>query len=99
MNGAIAVPWVPTTSAPNNAIVISIGASQNFLRTRKNNQNSTTKRPMVSPLELLLHTRCLALRRPTLDPISSRAPIGREAQWPFAQYLHQKGHRGNDQEE
>src|ERR1700730_9755055 len=99
MNGAIAVPWVPKTSAPNNAMVISIGASQNFLRTRKKDQNSTIKLPMESLSELLLHTRCLAPRQSTLDPISSRGPIGREVQWPFAQYPHHKGHRGNDQEE
>src|SRR5947208_13051574 len=99
MNGAIAEPWVPITSAPNNAIAMKIGASQNFLRTRKNDQNSTTKLPMKSFSELLLHTRCLAARRPTLDPISGRGPIRREVQWAFAQYPHHKGRRGNDQEE
>jgi len=31
MNGAIAEPWVATGSAPNNAMVINIGARQNFL--------------------------------------------------------------------
>jgi hypothetical protein len=48
MNGAIAEPCVAISSAPNNAIVIIIGASQNFLRTRKNDQNSTIKLPIRS---------------------------------------------------
>jgi hypothetical protein len=48
MNGAIAEPWVAISSAPNNAMVINIGASQNFLRTRKKDQNSTTKLPIRS---------------------------------------------------
>ena len=48
MNGAIAEPCVAISSAPNNAIVIIIGASQNFLRTRKKDQNSTTKLPIRS---------------------------------------------------
>jgi hypothetical protein len=46
MNGAIAEPWVAINSAPNNAMVIIIGASQNFLRTRKKDQNSTIKLPI-----------------------------------------------------
>ena len=40
MNGAIAEAWVATRSAPNNAIVTIIGASQNFFRASKNAQNS-----------------------------------------------------------
>jgi hypothetical protein len=43
MNGAITDPWVATSKAPNNAIVTSMGASQNFLRTRRNSQNSVRK--------------------------------------------------------
>ncbi len=43
MNGAITDPWLATNSAPNSAIVIISGASQNFLRTRKKAQNSPMK--------------------------------------------------------
>jgi hypothetical protein len=46
MNGAIAEPWLAISNAPNNAIVIIMGASQNFLRTRKKYQNSTIKLPI-----------------------------------------------------
>ena len=42
MNGATAEPWVRTTSPPNNARTIRIGASQNFLRARRNLQSSST---------------------------------------------------------
>jgi hypothetical protein len=49
MNGAIAEPCVAISNAPNNAIVIIIGASQNFLRTRKKDQNSIIKLPISSP--------------------------------------------------
>jgi len=84
MNGAIAEPWVAISSAPNNTMVIIIGASQNFLRMRKKDQNSTIKLPMTRLSELLLHIRCLAPRRPTLDPVSGRVPIGCEAQWSFS---------------
>jgi len=46
MNGAIAEPWVANSSPPNKANVINIGASQNFLRIRKNDQNSLMKLPI-----------------------------------------------------
>ena len=40
MNGATAEPWASTISSPNSAIMMKIGQSQNFLRTRKNAQSS-----------------------------------------------------------
>ena len=43
MNGAIAEPLVRTTSPPNTTIMIRIGNSQNFFRTRINRQSSATK--------------------------------------------------------
>jgi hypothetical protein len=51
MNGAIAEPWVANSSAPNNAMVINIGASHNFLRRRKNEQNSATKLPILNSFQ------------------------------------------------
>src|SRR5260370_37598764 len=92
MKGAIAEPWVAKSSAPNNAIVIIIGASQNFLRTRKKAQNSPIKLRITFLSELPLHIRCPGFRRLALDPIAGRGPIGCETQWPFACYPHDKRH-------
>src|SRR6202040_2050901 len=99
MNGAIAEPWVAISNAPNSAIVIIIGASQNFLRTRKKDQNSPIKLPIRFLSELSPHTRCPALRRLTLDPVSGCSPIRCEGQWSFAHYPHNKRHRGDHKEE
>ena len=46
--GATAEPCESTISAPSNAIAISVGASQNFLRTRRKDQNSLRKDNMFS---------------------------------------------------
>ena len=43
MNGATTEPPVATTKMPNRPMMIIIGNSQNFLRTRKNAKNSLTK--------------------------------------------------------
>src|SRR6516164_2920644 len=52
MNGATADPLVSTSSAPKIAMTISTGSSQNFLRTRRNPQNSPRKAIMsVLPFE------------------------------------------------
>jgi len=40
MNGARAVLLVATINSPNSRRTNTIGASQSFLRTRKNSQNS-----------------------------------------------------------
>src|SRR5664279_2706389 len=48
MNGAIAEPFVSTTSPPKITIMIRIGSSQNFFRTRINRQSSATKSIFVS---------------------------------------------------
>jgi hypothetical protein len=60
MNGAIAEPCVATNAAPNNAIVIIIGASQNFLRLRRNDQNS--KMNVSIRLSYLVNSRRALLR-------------------------------------
>jgi hypothetical protein len=43
MNGAIAEPLVSTTRPPNTTIMIMIGSSQNFFRTRMKRQISARK--------------------------------------------------------
>lgn len=40
MNGAIADPWLSTMSPPKAALMMKIGNSQNFLRTRMKSHNS-----------------------------------------------------------
>jgi hypothetical protein len=99
MNGAITEPWVAISSAPNNAMVIIIGASQNFLRTRKKAQNSPIKLPIGFLSELLPHARTPARRRLTIYPIRGYSPIGLQAQWSLADYTHNKRHWGNQKKE
>lgn len=43
MNGPIALLCVKNTKPPNNIMVTSMGVSHNFLRTRRNFQNSARK--------------------------------------------------------
>jgi hypothetical protein len=69
MKGAIAEPFVSTNKPPKIAIMIKTGSSQNFLRTRKNIQNSRRKDSIDPPLELALHVECRGSRI-TADPIA-----------------------------
>src|SRR5262245_36252696 len=99
MNGAITDPWVAISSAPNNAMVIIIGASQNFLRTRKKAQNSPIKLPIGFLSELLPHALGPARRRLAIYPICGRSPIRLQAQWSLAHHPHNKRHWGNQKKE
>src|SRR5260370_24512789 len=90
MKGAMAEPWVAKSSAPNNAIVIIIGASQNFLRTRKKAQNSPIKLRITFLSELPLHIRCPGFRRLALDPIAGRRPISCDTPSSFAPHPRDK---------
>src|SRR5258707_2637136 len=98
MKGAIAEPCVATNNAPNNAIVIIIGANQYFLRIRRKAQNSTMKLPINDSSELLPHGRRSALRL-TLYPIAAGTRIGRQAQRPLSQQPHDKRHRRDNKKE
>src|SRR3954452_6280583 len=63
MNGAIAEPLVRTTSPPNTTIMIRIGISQNFFRTRMKRHSSVRK--------------SISFSQPSLferDPLPKRAP-------------------------
>ena len=68
MNGAIAEPWVNTTSPPNTAIMTMMGRSQNFFRTFRNRQSSLKNDNPAAFLELVFHRTRFA-RFPALDPI------------------------------
>src|SRR6516164_11097830 len=47
MNGATAVPLVSTMRPPKNASTIKIGSNQNFLRVRRNAQNSRRNETII----------------------------------------------------
>ena len=46
MKGATAEPFDNTSSEPNSSIMMKIGSSQNFFRTRRNIQNSLRNESM-----------------------------------------------------
>src|SRR5262249_16245854 len=98
MNGAMADPCVAINRAPNRAIVIIIGASQYFLRTRRNAQNSAMKLA-IDPSELLPHRRSPALRWLALYPIAVSVRIEGELQRPLAGEPHDKRHRRDCEKE
>src|SRR5262245_29692536 len=78
MNGATAVPFVSTINPPNTAIITKIGSSQNFLRTRKNAQNS--RRNDIAASELVLHgVRCRPRWFPR-NPVTRHLSVNLEPQ-------------------
>src|ERR1700741_2270626 len=71
MNGATAEPCDSTISAPSRAIAISVGASQNFLRTLRKAQNSFRNDIMSRGLlELAGHRRVRLARRHAMHPVA-----------------------------
>src|SRR6188768_2691224 len=62
MNGAIAEPLVSTTRPPNTTIMIRIGSSQNFFRTRMKRQSSDRK-SITFPWSSLSATNAKRLRK------------------------------------
>src|SRR5215472_1264992 len=93
MKGAMAEPLVSTKSPPNTAIMIRIGSNQNFLRTRRNSQNSRRNDNMVSFSELMLHRFGACLRRAAQDPIAVTSTIGPHPKRIFAKRPHEKADR------
>src|ERR1700730_14806395 len=98
MTGAPADPCAATNKAPNSAMVIIIGASQYFLRTRRKAQNSTMKLPIKASSELLSHGGRSALRLP-LYPVAGGTGIGCQPQWALPQQAHHERHRRYDKKE
>src|SRR5262245_61244464 len=80
MNGAIALPLANTVSAPNAAIMIRMGRSQNFFRSLRNAQNSVTNSSMEPSLKLIAHGVRRRPRWPARDPIRSGIRIEAELQ-------------------
>src|SRR5436190_7691919 len=79
MNGATAEPWVSTSSPPNATIMMRIGSSQNFLRARMKRQSSARK-SIAFPLELILHGFGGGPRWAPVDPVAVRVGLPLEPQ-------------------
>src|ERR1700693_4818123 len=92
MNGAIAEPLVSTTSPPNTTIMISIGNSQNFFRTRINRQSSATK-SISCPLELIFHRLGRWSGRAPHDPVARRLGLALEPQQIPSHHAHDEAGR------
>src|SRR5215813_10293949 len=97
MNGATALPFANTMSAPNTAIINKIGMSQNFRRSRMNPQSSVTNSTMMTS-ELLGHGMTRGSRRPSIDPVRLRCAVEPQAQWVLADRAKQQTDRRDGRE-
>src|SRR5476651_2765948 len=97
MNGAMAEPLVSTIRPPKITIMMKIGSSQNFLRSRMNAQSSTMMEPMVfkslSRSELIFHRLRRRPRRGALDPVALGVLVQAQAQEILARRPHHKADR------
>src|ERR1041385_3932827 len=92
MNGATAEPLVSTTRPPNRTIIKKIGSSQYFLRTSTKRQ-STARKSIVRPLELILHRLGSGTRRLPDDPIAVAFGLTFQAEQVPAHRPHHKPRR------
>src|SRR5690242_10731448 len=92
MKGATAEPLTSTATLPNVSIMTRIGRSQNFLRTRMKRQSSA-KKSMCMPSELIFHCDRCRPRRPPGDPITVRIRFQLEPQQIPAHGPHHKSGR------
>src|SRR5476649_2127770 len=107
MNGAMAEPLVSTIRPPNTTIMIMIGSSQNFLRSRMNAQSSMMTEPMdVDPFEinlarseLVFHRLRRRTRRGPLDPVAFGVAVELQPQEILAEHPHHQTDRRNRDEE
>src|SRR4051794_17931816 len=102
MNGAMAEPLVSTIRPPKITIMIMIGSSQNFLRSRMNAHSSTIIEPIVSLLprsELVLHGLRRRPRGLPLDPVALGAAVHPQAQEILAERPHDEADRRDGHEE
>src|SRR5258708_389970 len=98
MNGAIAEPLANTINPPNATIMIRIGNSQNFLRTRMNLQSSTTS-PIETPSELIRQRVGLRARWRAMDPVALCRRVKPERQRTPADRTHHPADRRDRHEE
>src|ERR1044071_225754 len=100
MNGAIAEPLVSTIRPPKITIMIMIGSSQNFLRSRMKAQSSTRIDPIsLSRSELVFDRLRRRPRRRALDPVTLGATVDPQAQEILAEGPHDQADRHDGHEE
>src|SRR5258708_5524089 len=101
MKGAIAEPLVSTIKPPKITIMIRIGSSQNFLRSRMNAQSSTMMDPIStsSMSELVAHRLRRRAGRRALDPIALGGAVDLHPQEILAECAHQQADRHDGDEE
>src|ERR1700676_2810557 len=102
MNGAMAEPLVSTIRPPKITIMIRIGNSQNFLRSRMKAQSSTMMEPMdVGPFrsELVFHRLRRRSRRGSVDPVALGRGIETQTQEVLAHGAHDETDRHDGHEE
>src|SRR3954452_25496630 len=89
MNGAIAEPCVSTIRLPKIIIMMRVGISQYFLRTRRNIQNSCRSDNMRTS-ELLFHRLGRRPRRLAGNPVAFCRRMTPQAQWVLASRAHEQ---------
>src|SRR6185437_16174769 len=107
MNGAIAEPLVSTIRPPKTTIMIRIGSSQNFLRSRMKAQSSTIMAPMdedpfeigYARSELVAHRLRRRARRRAVDPVGRGPAVELQPQEILAEGPHHEADRRDGQEE
>src|SRR6185437_14195127 len=103
MNGAMAEPLVNTIRPPNTTIMIRIGNSQNFLRSRMKAQSSTIMAPILpailSTSELVAHRLRRRSRWCAVDPVAAGAAVDLQPQEVLAEGPHDQADRHDGEEE
>src|SRR5580692_10826397 len=107
MNGAMAEPLVSTIRPPKITIMIRIGNSQNFLRSRMKAQSSTMMEPIgrclsnseLAESELVTHRLRRRPWRRAIDPVALGRRIEPEAQEVLAHGAHDETDRHDGHEE
>src|SRR5260370_40750033 len=103
----MAEPLVSTIRPPKITIMIRIGNSQNFLRSRMKAQSSTMMEPIgrclsnseLAESELVAHRLRRRPRRRAIDPVSPGRGIEPEAQEVLAHCAHHETDRHDGHEE
>src|SRR5712691_3102043 len=97
MKGATAEPWVKTINAPNRSRMMTIGRSQNFLRSFINAHSSKRNSPIaVSPFQSELSCHVCARTRALHDPIALGAGLIRATYRVFAEEAPDQPHRRDE---
>src|SRR5215471_4385070 len=99
MNGATAVPLVSTMRPPKNASTIKIGSNQNFLRVRRNAQNSRRNETIIKDSELVLESVRGRARRLARYPVRINIRLESQTQDVLARQTHDPTYRSDAKKE